>query len=591
MGSGDGTAASIRSYIVGADGADTPEAAHFFGRGHQVGHLPAATTPPAPAPPSLADAAPLRPHEVFGFAPYWTLSSSSGFDVAGISTLAYFSLDVNPNGTLDESGAGWNGYQSQALSNLVTRAHAAGDRVVLTVTDFDQGSLNALTSSPAAATTLASALVAAVSAKNLDGVNLDLEGEGDADQAGLTRLVATVSRAVRAADPHDQVTMDTYASSATGTNGFYDMPALAPLVDAFFVMEYSPNLAASPSASSPLTSGLFSVQTTVDEYAAAVPPSKVILGLPYFGIDWPTTNGTLTATATGPATDVSLGDVLASGHPLYWDPVTDSGWTSYQVGSQWHETFFEDPPWLYDAAQTRNRKIENRNSKLAGIFDFLVSIFQFPVSFFMCLSLLLRGAEPLSFTQRLAEIRTGFERAFWVANLTELFERLAYYGASAVLAIYLTEQLHFSKELTGWMMGTFGFVVWLLPVLGGTLADRFGFRRALMFAYLVMTARLFSAGFAFRALDAGRAPGARRQVAGVCHPDDSGARAGGGQTLRGGNHRARFGGERSLHRLFNLLHDREYRWHAGPDRWPGWCASDWVGESKTSFAFPPLACS
>ncbi len=100
----------------------------------------------------------------------------------------------------------------------------------------------------------------------------------------------------------------------------------------------------------------------------------------------------------------------------------------------------------------------------------------------------------MSFAQRLAEIRTGFERAFWVANFTELFERLAYYGASAVLAIYLSEQLHFSKEVTGWMMGTFGFVVWLLPVLGGTLADRFGFRRALMFAYLVMTVGYFLLG-------------------------------------------------------------------------------------------------
>lgn len=100
----------------------------------------------------------------------------------------------------------------------------------------------------------------------------------------------------------------------------------------------------------------------------------------------------------------------------------------------------------------------------------------------------------MGFTRRLQEIRTGFERAFWVANFTELFERLAYYGATAVLAIYLTEQLHFSKELTGWMMGTFGFVVWFLPVLGGALADRFGFRRALMFAYLVMTVGYFLLG-------------------------------------------------------------------------------------------------
>ena len=100
----------------------------------------------------------------------------------------------------------------------------------------------------------------------------------------------------------------------------------------------------------------------------------------------------------------------------------------------------------------------------------------------------------MGFSQRLDEIRTGFARPFWVANITELFERLAYYGASAVLAIYLSEQLHFSKELTGWMMGIFGFVVWFLPILGGSLADRFGFRRALMFAYLVMTLGYFLMG-------------------------------------------------------------------------------------------------
>ncbi len=105
-----------------------------------------------------------------------------------------------------------------------------------------------------------------------------------------------------------------------------------------------------------------------------------------------------------------------------------------------------------------------------------------------------RRETTLSLRARLEEIRRGFETSFWVANVTELFERLAYYGASAVLAIYLTEQLHFSKELTGWMIGTFGFVVWFLPVLGGTLADRFGFRRALMFAYLVMTVGYFLLG-------------------------------------------------------------------------------------------------
>jgi POT family proton-dependent oligopeptide transporter len=100
----------------------------------------------------------------------------------------------------------------------------------------------------------------------------------------------------------------------------------------------------------------------------------------------------------------------------------------------------------------------------------------------------------LSLAQRLREIRSGFEPAFWIANLTELFERLAYYATAAVLAIYLSEQLHFSSELTGWLIGTFGLVVWFLPILGGTLADRFGFRRALMFAYLLMTLGYFLLG-------------------------------------------------------------------------------------------------
>ena len=59
----------------------------------------------------------------------------------------------------------------------------------------------------------------------------------------------------------------------------------------------------------------------------------------------------------------------------------------------------------------------------------------------------------MSFSQRLKEIREGFEPAFWVANFTEIFERVAYYGTTAVLAIYLNEQLHFSNELTGWLHG------------------------------------------------------------------------------------------------------------------------------------------
>lgn len=100
----------------------------------------------------------------------------------------------------------------------------------------------------------------------------------------------------------------------------------------------------------------------------------------------------------------------------------------------------------------------------------------------------------MAFAQRLDEIRAGFQLPFWVANFTEIFERVAYYSTTAVLAIYLTEQLHFSSQLAGTLQGIAGFVVYALAIVAGTLADRFGFRRTLMLAYLLLTVGYFLLG-------------------------------------------------------------------------------------------------
>lgn len=100
----------------------------------------------------------------------------------------------------------------------------------------------------------------------------------------------------------------------------------------------------------------------------------------------------------------------------------------------------------------------------------------------------------MTFSQRLEEIRTGFERPFWIANLTEIFERLSYYGAFASLALYLQERLNFSTEQTGTLTGIFGGMVWFLAIFGGAVADRIGFRRALSTAYLILAVAYFLIG-------------------------------------------------------------------------------------------------
>jgi len=100
----------------------------------------------------------------------------------------------------------------------------------------------------------------------------------------------------------------------------------------------------------------------------------------------------------------------------------------------------------------------------------------------------------LTFADRFQEIRTGFERPFWVANISELFERLSYYAAFASLARYLHETLNFGVKQAGSLTGLFGGLVWFLAAFGGTLADRLGFRRSLSLAYFILSCSYFLLG-------------------------------------------------------------------------------------------------
>jgi dipeptide/tripeptide permease len=99
-----------------------------------------------------------------------------------------------------------------------------------------------------------------------------------------------------------------------------------------------------------------------------------------------------------------------------------------------------------------------------------------------------------TFTERLTEVRTGFDRPFWVANITEIFERLSYYMVFAVLARYLHEALQFPTSQAATLSGIFGGAVWIMAIFGGALADRIGFRRALSLAYFILSCAYFLVG-------------------------------------------------------------------------------------------------
>lgn len=90
----------------------------------------------------------------------------------------------------------------------------------------------------------------------------------------------------------------------------------------------------------------------------------------------------------------------------------------------------------------------------------------------------------------------SFPGNFWTVIVMEFFERGSYYGVMSVLSIYLilspTEGgLGFSKEGVGAIKSTITPLLYLLPILAGAIADRFGYRKVLMFAFAMMSAGYF----------------------------------------------------------------------------------------------------
>jgi len=92
-------------------------------------------------------------------------------------------------------------------------------------------------------------------------------------------------------------------------------------------------------------------------------------------------------------------------------------------------------------------------------------------------------------------MKVGFTRTFWVANTLELFERFAFYGTKAVLAVYLARKVGLQEE-AGTLAGIFSGLIFSLPIVAGVFVDRYGFRRTLMTCFALFCIGYFSIGLA-----------------------------------------------------------------------------------------------
>lgn len=96
--------------------------------------------------------------------------------------------------------------------------------------------------------------------------------------------------------------------------------------------------------------------------------------------------------------------------------------------------------------------------------------------------------------EKIIQTLNGFQNSFWVANIMELFERIAYYGQATILSVFLRDHLKFDEVTAGKLSSAFGGLIYFLPIFAGALADKFGFRKSFSFAFSVLALGYFLIG-------------------------------------------------------------------------------------------------
>jgi putative cell wall-binding protein len=291
--------------------------------------------------------------EVYGYLPYWEIDGGTDaylhYDL--LSTIALFAAYFDGNGNVSTATLTGSG-RGALITTIVQDAHAAGVRVDLTLRPgSDNATANhAFLTSATAQQAAISQAVGQVKALGLDGVSLDVELMYSTDFTAYGAFAKQLRAALVAANPAARLTV--------ATNGNLSGASMARAVtdagaDRVFLMGYAyRSSGSSPAGSiSPLVrydGGSLSLTGSLASYAShGVPAGRIIVGLPYYGLTWPTASNALHASTTGggsaffPGTDLAT---LPSGTTIQYDTVEQSAWFAVQdpTTQAWQETYFDN---------------------------------------------------------------------------------------------------------------------------------------------------------------------------------------------------------------------------------------------------------
>ncbi|MDP8225707.1 MAG: glycosyl hydrolase family 18 protein [Candidatus Lernaella stagnicola] len=318
---------------------------------HQLEHN-AYRTLVDPSPVYVDDVPPLAPAKagdepyVAGFYPYW--GDDIGllqYDV--LDEVIYFGADLNGQGDIT-SLHGW------PRQDLVAAAHAEGTRVTLAVICFSATDMNQLLPSATNRANAIDQLVEAVNEGGADGVNVDFEGLPVAQKQNFVTFVQQLKAGLQVEDPDAIVSVDT---PAVDWSGAFDFDALAAH-GRLFIMAYDYHWrTGDPGPVAPLLGsdfwGQYAYDWTLDDYQTYITPytlERVLLGVPFYGYDWPSAGSGIPGTATGSATAYGIlqawdrADAHGGGQ---WDAPSSTAYAIFYEGG-WRQLWYEDLDSLAD---------------------------------------------------------------------------------------------------------------------------------------------------------------------------------------------------------------------------------------------------
>ncbi|MBN2620054.1 hypothetical protein JXB22_03105 [candidate division WOR-3 bacterium] len=283
--------------------------------------------------------------DYYGYCPYWIDTVYYNyFQMELLTHCAYFSVDIDP-ATGNLSGIP----NLSRFENIRDKAHSQGVIVHMTVTLFGNSSVTAFLNNGAARQNAIAAMSALVVNYGVEGVNIDFEFVTSSVRDSFSLFMYDLSQEMW---NHPNGRKDVYIAAPAVPEWYpgYDVAHLADRSDGLFIMaygfHYSGSTVAGPVSPCVPSSfwGQYCCARSIGSYIAyGADTAKLLLGVPYYGYDWPTETGDIGSNTTGSGTAriyyYAYQDAITYGR--IWDDYSLTPWYRYTSGG-WHQCWYDD---------------------------------------------------------------------------------------------------------------------------------------------------------------------------------------------------------------------------------------------------------